>query len=219
MSVRVNSMAFSYKDIVLALAGVAQACALVQQVARKNTADSAALEASLASLFKMDTDSAEAVYGGAAGVRLGIKTLQEQLGKGYAPQNMEFMRYAANVMQLERALAKRPQIPARIGASLEEAKGKKQALGVTHPDVIVQLAQIYTETISPLAPRIIVQGEQNYLADPDNANKVRALLLAAIRSAVLWRQVGGRRWQLVFARGAMARAAEELLRYSRSDQA
>ncbi len=212
-------MNFSYKDIVLALAGVAQACALVQQVARKNTADSAALEASLESLFKIDADSADAVYGGVAGVRLGIKTLQEHLGKGRAPANMALMRYAANVMQLERALAKRPQIPARIRAGIEGAQEKKQALGVTHPDVIAQLAQIYTETISPLAPRIIVQGEQNYLADPDNANKVRALLLAAIRSAVLWRQAGGRRWQLVFARGAMGRAAEEMLRYSRSDQA
>lgn len=208
---RINSMGSSYKDIVLALAGVTQACALVQQVARKNTADSAALEASLESLFRIDADSTEAVYGSAADVRPGLKSVQEQLGGSRAPANLELMRYAANIMHLERALAKRPRMLARIREGIEGAQEKKQALGVTHPDVIAPLAQIYSETVSTLAPRIIVQGEQGYLSNPDNANKVRALLLAAIRSAVLWRQVGGRRWQLLFARSALVREVTAML--------
>lgn len=204
-------MSFSYKDIALALAGVAQACALVQQVARKNTADSAALETSLESLFKIDADSTEAVYGSEADVRPGLKAVQEQLGGSRAPANLELMRYAANVMQLERALAQNPRMLARIREGIEGAQEKRQALGVAHPDVIAHLAQIYSETVSTLAPRIIVQGEQGYLSNPDNANRVRALLLAAIRSAVLWRQTGGRRWQLLFARGALVREVDAML--------
>ncbi|HKM37225.1 MAG TPA: DUF489 family protein, partial [Thiopseudomonas sp.] len=35
------------------------------------------------------------------------------------------------------------------------------------------------------------------------AAKVRALLFAGIRSARLWRQLGGRRWHLLTKRGAM----------------
>ncbi|RJQ47350.1 MAG: lysogenization regulator HflD [Gammaproteobacteria bacterium] len=204
-------MSYAYKDIVLALAGIAQACALVQQVARKNSADSVALEVSLESLFKINADNTEAIYGSAADVRPGLKAVQEQLGGSRAPANLELMRYAANVMQLERALAKNPRMLERIRTGIEGAQEKRQALGAAHPDVIAHLAQIYSETISTLTPRIIVQGEQGYLSNPDNANKVRALLLAAIRSAVLWRQVGGRRWQLLFARGALAREAAAML--------
>jgi high frequency lysogenization protein len=204
-------MSSSYHNQALALAGIVQACALVQQTARRNSADSTALEASLGSAFKIDADSTEAVYGGAAGVRLGLMTLQEQLGKSRAPANLELMRYAANVMHLERALAKSSRMLERIRAGIEGAQEMRQRLGVTHPDVIAHLARIYSETISILTPRIIVQGEQGYLSNPETANKVRALLLAAIRSAVLWRQVGGRRWQLLFARGALAREAAAML--------
>ncbi|MCL4315794.1 MAG: high frequency lysogenization protein HflD [Gammaproteobacteria bacterium] len=204
-------MSSSYHNQALALAGVVQACALVQQVARKNSADSAALEVSLESLFKIDADSTEAVYGGIAGVRTGLKALHEQLSKTRAPANLELMRYAANVMQLERALAKNPRMLERIRTGIEGAQEKKQTLGVAHLDVIAHLAQTYTETISTLTPRIIVQGEQGYLSNSDNANKARALLLAAIRSAVLWRQTGGRRWQLLFARSALAREVAAML--------
>ncbi|MEK7758734.1 MAG: DUF489 family protein, partial [Pseudomonadota bacterium] len=49
------------------------------------------------------------------------------------------------------------------------------------------------------------------LSNPAIADKVRAALLAGIRSAVLWRQLGGRRWQLLFSRGKLARTAAELL--------
>ncbi|GAM56239.1 hypothetical protein JCM19232_5254 [Vibrio ishigakensis] len=41
--------------------------------------------------------------------------------------------------------------------------------------------------------------------------KVRALLLAGIRSAVLWRQVGGKRRHLIFSRKKMVEQAEILL--------
>ncbi len=39
-----------------------------------------------------------------------------------------------------------------------------------------------------------------HLQQTDNAAKIRALLLAGIRSARLWRQLGGHRWQLIFSR-------------------
>jgi high frequency lysogenization protein len=36
-------------------------------------------------------------------------------------------------------------------------------------------------------------------------------LLAAIRAAVLWRQMGGSYWDFFFSRGKMTKAAKELL--------
>ena len=42
-----------------------------------------------------------------------------------------------------------------------------------------------------------------FLQQEATAAKVRALLFAGIRSARLWRQLGGRRWHLLTKRGAM----------------
>lgn len=204
-------MIFTYKDRVLALAGIFQACRLVQQAARKNMVDNAALEASLVSIVNVNADDTAAVYGGTQGLRLGLRTLQEQLDKGAVPRDLELARYVVSVMHLERQLAGQPEMLERIGAGVEGTQQKREAFAITHPEVITQLAEIYSDTISKLTPRIIVQGEEGYLSNPETANKVRALLLAAIRSAWLWHQVGGRRWQLVFGRGAMAREVTALL--------
>jgi len=65
---------------------------------------------------------------------------------------------------------------------------------------ISYLAALYQDTISQLPFRIHVTGKVEYLRDTLVANKIRALLLAGIRSAVLWHQLGGRRWHLFFYR-------------------
>ena len=80
-----------------------------------------------------------------------------------------------------------------------------------HPLLVEKLAELYSRTISTLTPRIMVSGEHGHLANPAIAARVRAALLAGIRSAVLWRQLGGRRWQLLLRRGRIARAAADLL--------
>ncbi|MDP1708704.1 MAG: high frequency lysogenization protein HflD [Gammaproteobacteria bacterium] len=204
-------MIFTYKDRVLALAGIFQACRLVQQAARKNMVDNEALEACLVSIVNVNADTTAAVYGGTQALRLGLRTLQEQLDKGAVPRDLELARYVVSVMHLERQLARQPEMLSGIGVAIEATQQKRETMAITHPEVIAQLAAIYSDTISTLAPRIIVQGEEGYLSNPETANKVRALLLAAIRSAWLWHQVGGRRWQLVFGRGAMAREVTALL--------
>jgi high frequency lysogenization protein len=76
---------------------------------------------------------------------------------------------------------------------------------------LANLAGCYSETISTLSPRIVVLGEHGHLSNPDVANTVRALLLAAIRSAVLWRQCGGNRLQLLFGRRKLIAEAQRLL--------
>jgi high frequency lysogenization protein len=51
-----------------------------------------------------------------------------------------------------------------------------------------------------MKPRIMVSGDAVYLQNSDNVNRIRALLLSGIRAAMLWRQIGGRRRQLLFSR-------------------
>ena len=74
-----------------------------------------------------------------------------------------------------------------------------------------KIGELYQETISTINPRIIVKGEQSYLSNVDTASKVRTLLLAGIRSAILWNQIGGSQWKLLFTRGNYVRTAKKLL--------
>ena len=45
--------------------------------------------------------------------------------------------------------------------------------------------------------RIQVTGDVRHLQNPLVVHKIRAILLAGIRSALLWRQVGGKRWHFI----------------------
>ncbi|MDR6354241.1 CII-binding regulator of phage lambda lysogenization HflD [Pseudomonas psychrotolerans] len=71
---------------------------------------------------------------------------------------------------------------------------------MTHENVIAACGGLYEDTLSTFKQRIQVHGEMRYLQQSATASRVRALLLAGIRSARLWRQLGGHRWQLVLNR-------------------
>lgn len=198
-------------DRALALAGVVQAAALVQQIARKGMTDSQALEASINSLFETDPPDVESVYGGSHGVSLGLRLLHAQLGKQSAGRDLELTKYVVGIMYLERQFIKRKQMLQKVVEGIERAKEQSQYFSRNHPNVIASLADLYSSTISKLTPRIMVNGEQRHLSNPENATKIRALLLAAIRSTVLWRQCGGGRLNLIFSRRAIVREVESIL--------
>lgn len=197
---------------VVALAGIFQAVALVRQSAREGTADLSALRASIGSLFRFDSDSAEAVYGGLGGLKRGLETLAEQLGRRDPRPNPELTAYAANLMFLERKLTGSPGMLKTLRREIEAAGRAVEQDNVDDPAVIANLAHAYSQTISRLSPRILVQGEPGLLKDAEIANRIRALLLAGMRAAVLWRQVGGSRLRLLFGRKRIVRDAQAALR-------
>ncbi|WP_425331378.1 DUF489 family protein [Proteus mirabilis] len=80
-----------------------------------------------------------------------------------------------------------------------------------HPDVLASLGSLYADTISHLKPRVMVQGNPHYLGQAGVVAEIRALLLAAVRSAVLWRQLGGSYWDFLFGRKAMIEAVDRQL--------
>ena len=200
-----------YSDRILALGGVFQAAALTDQVARRGLIPQAEFETCIGTLFEMNPSTTEAVYGSRHELRLGLSSLVEQMKGEESKRNIYLTRYALGLLLLERKLAKNPQMLAYIGRELEAASQSVQHFGLTHSNVIARLADIYSHTLSELKPRIMVSGENNHLHNSENVNKVRALLLAGIRSAVLWQQCGGRRWQLLFQRGRVISMAQQLL--------
>jgi len=181
---------------VLALAGVFQALSLVRELAHDGDCDSEALEASLASVFKLESDSAAEVFGGNQGVRRGLRVLVEQVESN--DRDLPLFHMLINVLKLERSLHRNPEINRRLGDGLEGMQRQLQHFPITHPTIIARLADLYCANLSGLKPRITVVGNPLYLQQPAKAQRVRALLLAAIRAAVMWHQLGGRRRHLLF---------------------
>lgn len=204
-------MSKTLHDRTLALAGLFQAAWLVDQVARRGMLPQAEYETCIASLFEFSPRSTEAVYGSHHELRRGLQSLRDELGANTAQRNLYVMRYVIGLIQLERKLARQPQMLQKISQELEDTGHQLRHFGLTHSNVIARLADIYANTISTLGPRIMVSGENNQLQIQENANKVRALLLSGIRAAVLWRQCGGKRWHLLFLRRQLIQQATQLL--------
>ncbi len=183
----------------MALAGIAQACSLVQQLATTGTADNTALEASIGSILKIDTDSVADVYGGLVNLHHGLEQLDKQL-TGRTISNPEQARYAASLVYLEKQLTKRKHMLETIQTGIEKAQTQTEHFGLMHENVLANLGDLYHSTISTIPPRIMVNGEQEYLSNQAIVNKIRALLLAGIRSTLLWRQCGGARWKFLIFR-------------------
>ena len=200
----------SDRDRCIALAGLFQAAHLAAETAHKGVAEAAPLEASVYSLFQIDAESAEAVFGGVGGISKGLTILTRQLDGGRERRDLEVARYAIALLHLERKLAKNREMLSKIGEGIEQAKANLQHFPMLHPNTFARLAEIYTTTISTLKPRIMVQGAPLHLQNPDNANKIRTLLLAGIRAAMLWRQCGGNRFQLILGRRRILHTAKEI---------
>jgi high frequency lysogenization protein len=195
----------------LALAGVAQAAALVQQLATKGNCDPLALESSMASILKIDSDSVIDVYGSLSGLKLGLEQLNVQM-TGYRITNPEQARYAASIVFLEHQLAERKNLLNTIQSGVIKAQAQSEHFGLLHENVLANLSDVYQNTISTLQPRIIVHGSPDFLSRPDVANKIRTCLLAGVRSAILWRQCGGTRWRFLFYRKKIQAELQILLK-------
>jgi high frequency lysogenization protein len=197
------------KDRVLALAGLLQAIKLVQQMANNGHAETRPLTACISSLFRFDADSTEAVYGGADQLESGLRRLIAQIEGG--DRDTTQTRIAMNVLHLERRFMASADTVEALQRGLMEIKRQSDHFEPTHPTVLSRLGELYAAQISPLGPKVLVQGNPVYLAQPQVVGEVRATLLAALRSAVLWRQVGGSYWDFLFSRRTMVEAAQDLL--------
>ncbi|MDV2079071.1 MULTISPECIES: high frequency lysogenization protein HflD [Marinobacter] len=203
-------MSQSRQDQTLALAGVFQCTALVQQIAHSGRCADSSFETCIRSLFATDPNSTLAVYGELKDLREGLATLASVLNDQSKPQDLEILKYALNLIHLESRLNRNRDMLDIIGSRIDQARHTAQHFGYTHGNLVSNLASIYSDTISTLKPRIQVVGDPAILQQDENAARIRALLLAGIRAAVLWRQTGGRRWQLIFTRRKTVHSARLL---------
>ena len=230
-------MSRQHDEQTLGLAGLFQAAALVEQIATRGMVAQDSLETSIYSIMQLDPACSEDVYGGAAdlpyNLHLGLQNLKDIVDKPRAEHNKDVIRYVLSMVHLERKLSANPEmlktIAHRLSQVAEQAKyfnadkhysdanlAEEQDVTLTpatycHPNVMANLASLYQDTISSFSFRIQVTGDPRHLQNSENAAKIRALLLAGIRSAMLWRQKGGKRWHLLFFKSRLRPSLKKIM--------
>jgi len=188
------------KNQVIALAGLYQSLALVQLVAWQGDTTHSCLIPSIESALKVDVDTFIDVYGSIDNLYLGLQTLKETLEKRHDRQVVERTRYAISLMYLENKLQANSRTMSLVAGQIAHISELYHAIDESLPEITSDLGELYRTHISPLGPKIIVEGDSSYLKTAQHANLIRALLLAGIRAAVLWRQAHGKRLALLFGR-------------------
>ncbi|WP_312315753.1 high frequency lysogenization protein HflD [Stenotrophomonas sp.] len=204
-------MSFSVDDRVLALAGIAQALQQVRRIAETGHSEAGVVRTAIDSVFRIDADSPQAIYGSAAQLAPGLRLLHNYFRN--QGQDEILPRLALAVLQLERTFVRNHDVVGAVSEGVARAQRQAIQLGDSaHPDVLAALGALYADTISHLKPRVMVQGNPHYLGQAGVIAEIRALLLAAVRSAVLWRQTGGQYWDFLLSRKAMVDAVDRHLR-------
>lgn len=190
----------------LALAGVFQACKQVQNLARNGRSDASDTGPSMKSILVLDAINSQAVYGGVRGVDTGLRLVKDGILNSPQLADVEILRYVMTVLDLQRQLYRDDEIFSQFGQAIERLSA------VEEDQYTNACSDLYQKFISEMRPQIIVQGEQDYLQQHEIPPQIRGLLLAALRSAVLWQQKGGNRFKVLWERTRMQNAAKELLK-------
>ncbi len=194
----------------LALAGIFQSVHLCKALATTGQCDDDDLRGTLHSILTLNTDRVVDAYGGSTqSIRRGLRVLKNQMINSDDQRDIDISRYAAGLIQLGTNIQKDQKTIEQLRIGISHAQTLEG--NITDADAINTLASIYRTSISHLSPRIMVNGDQNYLNDNAIASTIRAVLLGGVRSVVLWRQCGGTKPKLVLQRGKHVQAIDEWL--------
>jgi len=212
-------------DQTIALAALYQAIKTIDELARTGSCSENDIKVCVESLFIFDAPTTAAIYGTIVDLKSGLTGLVKQLSgetyiknssepneKEHQKINITLAQYAIGVMHLQKKLSRQPAALETVTNRLGIAKRQSEIFSSTlHENVLANIADIYSESVSNLAAKIMIQGEQNHLSNPLIVNKIRSLLLAAVRAAILWNQLGGRRWHIIFRRNKILNMTETIL--------
>lgn len=184
----------------IALAAVTQCAELVLELATGGRADQSQVSACIEPLLVFDAEHTGEIYPRAGDFHNGLTVLERCFDSEGLRRHQEVVRYLMGMLMLQRRLSRLTEMQQTIRQRLMQIRHSRQldhgaALSTTE---FTKLSQLYQETLSTLSFRVHVSGSPEQLREQSVADRIRALLLAGIRSAMLWHQLGGRRWQLVF---------------------
>jgi high frequency lysogenization protein len=197
------------------LAGVFQVATLVDKLATTGYFPIPQLHTAVTCLLNQNPASVEDTFGDVAKLTMGFELLVAILTSIKKESSKNSVRYVLSMMYLQKKLRRHKDMLAVIGSRLQQVKNQADHFEPTHENVIANLADLYTDTISKFRYRIHVKGDPTYLQQQRIASQIRTLLFAGIRAAILWHQIGGRRWQILAYRNDILAHAQRLLAEAR----
>lgn len=204
-------MANSMQGQALGFSAMAQAATLVHRIATAEPISARDCDTLVYSLFQFNPNSPSDVYGEQANLKTGKTAALNLLqSSGSATEKPIIMRYCASIIRLAKELNRNSELATAVASRLEHAERFVNDFSSDDSNRYSTLAGVYTDTLSKLPHRIHVQGNPEQLKNRANADKIRTLLLAGVRAAMLWQQCGGRRLNFVFKRGALVKALQQL---------
>jgi len=205
-------MSNPWNDRTLALAGIFQAATVVQQLATTGRISNEHLHTAVHSLFEQNPTNVADVYGNPQAILTGLERLRGILKRTNTPEGNDIVRYVMGIIYLQKKLMKRNDMLSTISSRLQQSQQQAELFDITHDNVIASLADVYMSTLSTFNFRIQVTGDYNYLQQQRIGNQIRVLLFSGIRSAILWRQLNGNRWQVILRRKAIIESADTLIK-------
>ncbi len=201
----------SNEESIVALAALLQSCLVVEQIATGETLNESTVKALQNSLFIFDAPHSLDIYGSLSDLSAGLHCVKMLLSKGDSVKANNAIRYAVSVLALERQLSKDDSMLSIISSRLNHIKNQHAFFQHDESNIYSSVAELYKDTISQLRFKVQVKGNMAILQQPQNAEKIRTFLFCAIRAAVLWHQLGGRRWHLLFRRQQLLKAVNHLI--------
>lgn len=210
----------------LALAALFQSAAQIQRVARTGSVDEHTIAPLMRALVITDPDAIEDIYDPKR-LESGLNQLLTSLYPKEAaqPKNAELIKIAFSILGLVSNLEKQDMIYIQLDREVDSLRSNVLLM---HPDyeteednilmdydVIKLYSGIYSNLISPNFPKLIIYGEEHYLRRTELQEMIRALLLSGIRASILWHQVGGKRYSLMFRYKDIIECARNVLNKNR----
>jgi high frequency lysogenization protein len=193
------------KNEVISLGAIYQASSEIKKIAWEGKINNKFIEPLIHSVYQTTSNEIEDIYINLKRLNTGLDFLRKQFVGDAFSRDAEVDRYFEAINVLVKNMNKNTEIFSNLRDELSNHKED-----VTEDNLHEHaefLSNLYLKTISKINPRIIVNGDNIHLTDNKNASMIRALLLSAIRSFILWQQSGGTKFRIFLFKKKMAEIA------------
>ncbi len=196
------------KNETISLGAIYQACNEIKKIAWQGEINNNIIEPLINSVYQTTSEEIEDVFISIKRLNSGLDFLRRQLVGDAFSRDGEVSRYFEAIGILVKNMNKKDEVLNKLRTELT-----KQSMPINEDNLdqhALFLSELYLSTISKVEPRIIVNGDNKYLTDKNNAAMIRSLLLCAIRSYILWQQSGGSKFRIFLFKKKIAELAIKL---------
>ena len=196
------------KNETISLGAIYQACNEIKKIAWQGEINNNIIEPLINSVYQTTSEEIEDVFISIKRLNSGLDFLRRQLVGDAFSRDGEVSRYFEAIGILVKNMNKKDEVLNKLRTELT-----KQSMPIKEDNLdqhALFLSELYLSTISKVEPRIIVNGDNKYLTDKNNAAMIRSLLLCAIRSYILWQQSGGSKFRIFIFKKKIAELAIKL---------